>query len=224
MTGFEKLIEKINNDAAASATEIISNANDEIAKIQAEYAKKKEAAHREIFEAALSQAEAIKNDSRSRASREYDAIIANHKNAMISDVVDSAANEIVSLKDEKYISFMSGLLAKVLFGQLAYEKERSEKFGEDVTPENYVLVLRKKDRDAHGEKIIASLRRATVGKLPTAVLDKVVLSSKTISVKGGFVLEAGDVKIDASIEAITENIKKLAGEDISKMLFEGSFE
>ena len=224
MIGFDKLTEKINNDAKIAANEVICKANEEIARIQAEYAAKKENAHKEIFESALSRAESIKNDARARAAREYDAIIAKHKDEMISDVVDSAANEIVSLKDEKYIAFMSGLLAKVLFEQLAYEKDRLEKCGEDVTPEKYVLILRKKDRDAHGEKIIAALRRATVGKISAGVLDKVVLSSKTISVKGGFILDAGEIKIDASIEAIIKNIKKSAGDDIAKMLFEGSLE
>ena len=97
--------------------------------------------------------------------------------------------------------------------------EYLEKHGESITPDKYVLVLRKKDRDALGEKIIASLRRATVGKISSSVLDKVVLSSRTASVKGGFLLEAGDYSLDASIDAIIENIKRKYGEDISEMLF-----
>ncbi len=224
MTGFDKLTAKITDDANATANEIISDANDRIAKLQAEYEMKKEDAHKEIFESAMSQAEAIKNSARTRAENDYNAIIHKHKSNMISRVVDAAANEIVSLKDEKYISFMAGLLANVMFSQLAYEKKHFELHGEDISPEQYVLVLRKRDRDAHGEKIIACLRRATVGKIPASVLDKVVLSSKTVSVKGGFILEAGDMKIDASIEAIMENIKREAGEEISKMLFEGKIQ
>lgn len=220
MTGFDKLTNKINDDAKLAASEIISKANEEVARILAEYEAKKEAAHKEIFESALSSAESIKNIARARADREYNEIITKHKNDMISEVVDAAANEIVSFKDEKYIAFMSGLLANVMFAQLAYEKDRLDNHGEDIAPDKYVLLLRKRDRDAHGEKIIAALRRATVGKIPASVLDKVVLSNRTISVKGGFVLEVGDAKIDASIEAITENIKNVAGEDISKMLFE----
>ncbi len=223
MTGFEKLNAKINQDAQNTANNIICKANEEILKIEAEYAEKKEAAHKEILEFALKQAESIKDDARSRAEREYNAIITKHKNDMIADVVDTAANEIVSFKEEKYISFMSGLLAKVLYDRIAYEKECLESSGENVAPDKYVLVLRKKDRDALGEKIIASLRRATVGKIPASVLDKVVLSSRTASVKGGFILEAGNQKIDASIDAIIEGVKREAGEDISKMLFEGSF-
>lgn len=224
MIGFEKLNAKIIDDAKNTADEIICKAGCEIAKIEAEYAEKKEEAHKEIFEAALKQAESIKLSARSRAEREYNEIILKHKEDVVANIVDAAANEIVSLKEEKYISFMSGLLAKALFGQMAYEQERRETFGEDVAPEKYVLVLRKKDRDAHGEKIIASLRRATVGKIPASVLDKVVLSSRTVSVKGGFILEAGDCKIDASIDAIIENIKKEAGEEIAKMLFDGDIE
>lgn len=219
MTGFEKINQKINQKAEITAEDIICKANDTIEQIKIEYAEKKEAAHKEIFESALVQAESIKVNARAKAQSEYDAIIKKHKDEMVADAVDAAANEIVSFKEEKYISFMSGMLAKVLFGQIAYEREYLEKHGESITPDKYVLVLRKKDRDALGEKIIASLRRATVGKISSSVLDKVVLSSRTASVKGGFILEAGDYSIDASIDAIIENIKRKYGEDISEMLF-----
>lgn len=221
MTGFEKLNEKIISDAKNTADGIICKAQEDIAALLREYEGKKDEAHREIFEAALQQAEEIKVEARAKAQREYDAIVKSHKDRVVADAVDAAANEIVSFKDEKYIAFMSGLLAKVLYSQMAYEKECLESTGENIAPEQYVLVLRKKDRDAHGEKIIAALRRVTVGKIPASVLDKVVLSSRTASVKGGFILEAGDMKIDASIDAIIENIKREYGDDISSMLFDG---
>ena len=224
MIGFEKLNAKINQDAKNTADEIICRAKSDIESIKIEYAEKKDAAHKEIFNSAMEQAESIKVNARSRAQNEYDAIVKKHKDSMIADAVDAAANEIVSFKEEKYISFMSGLLSKVLFGQIAYEKERFDNCGENITPDKYVLVLRKKDRDALGEKIIASLRRSTVGKIPASVLDKVVLSSRTASVKGGFILEAGDYTIDASLDAIIENIIREYGDDISGMLFDGKLE
>ena len=219
MTGFDKLNNKLIVDANKTADEIICKAYEEIAKIEAEYAAKKENAHNDILSSALDQAEGLKNSVRSTVENEYNSIIDKYKHEMITEVVISAANEIVSFKDEKYIGFMAGLLAKVLIGRIAYEKEHLEKNGENITPEKYVLVLRKKDRDAYGEKIIASMRRATVGKIPASVLDKVELSSRTVSVKGGFILEAGGDTIDASIDALIEYTIREAGDDISQMLF-----
>ena len=114
---------------------------------------------------------------------------------------------------------MAGLLAKVLISRIAYEKKHLDAHGENISPDKYVLVLRKKDRDALGEKIIAAMRRATVGKIPANVLDKVVLSSRTASMKGGFILEAGDLAIDVSMDALIEHTITDAREDIAQMLF-----
>lgn len=219
MTGFDKLTEKIINDANKTAEDILANANAEIARIEAEYAKKKENAHNEILSEALGQAESLKSSVRTRVDNEYNEIIKKHQDAMISDVVEAAANEIVSFKEEKYISFMAGLLAKVLISRIAYEKKHLDAHGENISPDKYVLVLRKKDRDALGEKIIAAMRRATVGKIPANVLDKVVLSSRTASMKGGFILEAGDLAIDVSMDALIEHTITDAREDIAQMLF-----
>lgn len=219
MTGFDKLTEKIINDANKTAEDILANANAEIARIEAEYAKKKENAHNEILSEALGQAESLKSSVRTRVDNEYNEIIKKHQDAMISDVVEAAANEIVSFKEEKYISFMAGLLAKVLISRIAYEKKHLDAYGENISPDKYVLVLRKKDRDALGEKIIAAMRRATVGKIPANVLDKVVLSSRTASMKGGFILEAGDLAIDVSMDALIEHTITDAREDIAQMLF-----
>ena len=219
MTGFDKLTEKIINDANKTAEDILANANAEIARIEAEYAKKKENAHNEILSEALGQAESLKSSVRTRVDNEYNEIIKKHQDAMISDVVEAAANEIVSFKEEKYISFMAGLLAKVLISRIAYEKKHLDAHGENISPDKYVLVLRKKDRDALGEKIIAAMRRATVGKIPANVLDKVVLSSRTASMKGGFILEAGNLAIDVSMDALIEHTITDAREDIAQMLF-----
>ncbi len=219
MTGFDKLTEKIINDANKTAEDILLDANAEIARIEAEYAEKKENAHNEILTEALGKAETLKSSVRTRVDNEYNAIIKKHQDAMIADVVEAAANEIVSFKEEKYISFMAGLLAKVLISRIAYEKKHFDAYGENISPDKYVLVLRKKDRDALGEKIIAAMRRATVGKIPANVLDKVVLSSKTASMKGGFILEAGELSIDVSMDALIEHTIIEAREDIAQMLF-----
>ena len=219
MTGFDKLNNRLIEYANKTADEIIAKANEEIAKIEAEYALKKENAHQDILNSALDKAAGLKDSVRSALDAECNAIVDKYKTEMVTEVVISAANEIVSLKDEKYIAFMSGLLAKILIARLAYEKQYLEENGEDIAPEKYVLVLRKKDRDAYGEKIIAAMRRATVGKIPAAVLDKVVLANKTVSVKGGFIIEAGEDKIDASIDAIIEYTIRNAKGEISQMLF-----
>ena len=220
MTGFDKLTAKIHNDAKTAADDIICKAGEEIAKIQTEYAQKKEEANVKIYESAMDKAESIKISARARAESEYNAIIKNHKDTMIANVVDSAANEIVSMKDEKYISFMAGLLLKALQAQLEIEREHLQTHRRDIAPLRYDLVLRKRDRDTCGEDIIAALRRVSVGKIPTNILDKIALSSKTIPVKGGFILEAGENSIDATLDKIIEDIKTYAGEDIAQMLFE----
>ena len=220
MTGFEKLTAKIKNDAQNTADDILCKAGEEIEKIKIEYAQKKEEANVKIYESAMEQAESIKVNARAKADAEYNAIIKQHKDTMIANVVDSAANEIVSLKDEKYITFMAGLLLKALQAQLDKEREYIQEHRRDIAPLRYDLVLRKRDRDTCGEDIIAALRRVSVGKIPANVLDKIVLSNKTIPVKGGFILEAGENSIDATLDKIIEDIKTYAGEDISKMLFE----
>ena len=220
MTGFDKLTAKINDNAKKTADDIICKAGEEIAKIQAEYVQKKEEANVQIYESAMERAEAIKVSARAKADAEYNAIIKQHKDTMIANVVDSATNEIVSLKDDKYVNFMAGLLLKALEHQLDKEREYLQAHRQDIASLSYELILRKRDRDAYAEKIIDVLRNISEGKIPTNVIDKIVISSNTISVKGGFILVAGEDSIDASFDKIIEDIKIYAGKDISKMLFE----
>lgn len=224
MNGLEKIINKILEDAQASADKIISEANEKVAEINADAEKKMQNITNEIFDSAMRDGEAIINTAKSTLDRNSKAIIMSMKNAMVDAAFEEAKKEILELEGEKYAQLMTQLLCKVLSRQVDEEKESLRLYGEDISPDAYEVIMNKKDRDGQGVYIVAGVRRATVGKITGTVLDKVTLSGEVANISGGFILRMGRIEVNASLEAIIAELREEIEAEVMDMLFPAEVE
>ena len=219
MNGLDKIINKILEDAQVCADEIISDANQKAAEINAAAEKKMQDITNEIFDSAMKEGEAIINTAKSTLDRNSKAIIMSMKNAMVDMAFEEAKKEIIELEGEKYAQLMTQLLCKVLSRQVDEEKESMRLYGEDISPDAYEVIMNKKDSDGQGVYIVAGVRRATVGKITGTVLDKVTLSNEVANISGGFILRMGRIEVNASLEAILAELREKIEAEVMDMLF-----
>ena len=219
MNGLEKITNRILEDAKASADKIISDANEKAAEIYAAAEKKKQDITNEIFDSAMKESETIINTARSTLDRNSKAIVMSMKNAMVDRAFEEAKKEFLALDSEKYAQLMTQLLCRVLSARVDEEKESLRLYGEDISPDAYEVIMNKKDRDGQGVYIVAGVRRATVGKITGTVLDKVTLSKEVANISGGFILRMGRVEINASLDAIVDELKEQMTPEVMELLF-----
>ena len=219
MNGLEKITGRILEDAKASADQIISKASAEAAEIYASAEKKKQEITNEIFDSAMKESETIINTARSALDRNCKAIIMSTKNRMVDRAFEEAKKEFLSLDSEKYAQLMTQLLCRVLSARVDEEKESLRLYGEDISPDAYEVIMNRKDRDGQGVYIVAGVRRATVGKITGTVLDKVTLSNEVANISGGFILRMGRVEINASLDAIIDDLKEQMTPEVMELLF-----
>lgn len=219
MNGLEKITGRILDDAKASADKIISKANAEVAEIYAAAEQKKQDITNEIFDSAMKEGETIINTAKSALDRNCKAIVMSMKNSMVDKAFEAAKNEILALESEKYAQLMTQLLCRVLSARVDEEKESLRLYGEDIAPDAYEVIMNKKDRDSQGVYIVAGVRRATVGKITGTVLDKVTLSQEVANISGGFILRMGRVEINASLDAIVDELKEQMTPEVMELLF-----
>lgn len=219
MNGLDKIIDKILEDAHASANEILNNAKREVEVINAEAEAKKQEISDRIYDNAMREGELIINTARSTLDRNSKAMIMEKKTAMVNEAFLAAKQEILSLEPEKYANLMTQLLCRVLTSQINEEKKSMRLYGEDISPDAYEVIMNKNDRDGQGVYIVAGVRRATVGKINGEVLDKVTLSRETANISGGFILRMGRVEVNASLDAIVDELREIMEAEVMELLF-----
>ena len=98
------------------------------------------------------------------------------------------------MEEEAYVDFM-----------VALGKATGETAGQ--------LIFNKRDKEAVGEKVCQ--------KLNEAVKDaKFSLADETKNIKGGFILQVGNVYINNSVEALVAENKDAMNSEVAAMLFE----
>lgn len=220
MVGLEKITEKIIADAKARADEIIADAEQKCREIDEACELKKQQIEQKIESDAVKEGESIKMRAKSGiAMNRRDSMLALRANLIDLAFVE-AQKEILNLDAEQYRGMLSSLLAKVICERVQSESDSVRLYGEDISPEKYEVLMNKKDRDAHGTAIIDGARRAIVGKIPSEILDKVVLSSKNANIDGGFVIKCGDIELNCSVKTLIEGIRPSLEARVAGVLFD----
>ncbi len=175
-------------------------------KKEAALAQAKEKAE-EIVAAARSEADAYLKDEEEKAQKAKDIAISRHKSVadidcrklvlkqkqqLLDQCFDMAVAAIVSLPEEEYVDFLVSL------GKAAGEKEG-------------VLIFNEKDKAAVGETVCQKLSEACGGKF--------VPAEEVRNMAGGFVLQAGKVYINNTVEALVAQHKETMHSEIAEKLF-----
>ena len=223
VTGLEKITGKILSEAQADAERIVAEAQAKCDAIRAQYAARAEALTEQLREDARREGERITARAKSGVTMDKRNILLAARADMIDETYAAAYAELKSLPEEDYLALLVRLLTDALVTCREERKQNLALYGaEEVTaePEKYEVILTPRDRDAYGEKLLAGVRRAVVGKVETGVLDKLVLSSDTAHIDGGLILKYGDVETNCSFEVVFADVRERTEAEVSRMLFD----
>lgn len=219
MVGLEKITQKIIDDAQARADEIIADAQKRCDEIASECERKKQAIEEEIETSAVAEGEEIKSRAKSSIAMSRRDNNLKLRANMLDYAFESAVEYILSLGTAEYRAMMSGIMAKVIYDRVASESESIRLYGEDISPEQYEVLMNKKDLDTNGRTIIDGARRAVVGRVPTDVLDKIVLSEKSVNIDGGFIIRCGDIELNCSVKNLVDGVRPSLESKVLEILF-----
>lgn len=221
MTGLSKITDKILNEARADAAEKLEAAEARCAEIRAEYASRAEEIEKSISARAKAQAEELVGRARSGEETVARNITLSTKAELIDKAFAKAKQEMLEMPDEKYLEFLSSLLAATFIRQLEDEANNRELYGEegDEEVEHYEVLLNVADKARVGEKLLADVSRRLVGKEALTSISKLVLAGDTADIDGGFILRCGSMEINNSLKAIFSEIRPRLEGEVGKILF-----
>lgn len=190
----EKITSKIIGDAEAKKEAVLAEA-----KAKAD----------EIIAAARSEADAFLASETARGEKLKETLISRHKSVadidcrkltlkykqeLLENCFDQAIAALGSLPEEEYVDFLV-------------------KLGKATGEAKGTLIFNEKDKAAVGEKVCSALSAAVEG-------GEFVLSDETRPIAGGFVLQAGKVYINNTVEALVAEHKEAMTGEAHRVLFE----
>ena len=120
-------------------------------------------------------------------------IILAKKQELINPCFDEAVEYIVSIEEEKYIKFLT-------------------EAGKNSGLSQGALIFNKNERDKIGAKVVDALNKA----VPEG---KFTLSEETRNLRGGYMLQNGQVYINNSVEAMVDEKRRELTGDVASILF-----
>lgn len=198
MTGLEKILKVIEDDATAHAEEIISQAqkeSDEIVEAAKQEADKK---FSEMTAKSDADAKAVLSRAESAAALQEKKKILDAKQQIISNVITKARASLAGLSDSEYIDIILKMVKKY-----AHNKEG-------------VILFSRADKQRLPADISSKLSGALAGK-PGAAL---VVSEAVAAIDGGFVLKYGNIEENCSFDALFSSAKEELSDQVNAILFE----
>ena len=221
MNGLSKITDKILNEARAEAAEKLAAADEKCAEITVEYSARAEEIKRGITARSKAQAEEMISRARSSGENVEKNMILSVRAELIDKAFAKAESEILAMPEEKYIDFLSSLLASTFACQLEDEKVNRELYGEegDEVVEKYEVLLGAADKARIGEKLLPDVKRKLVGKDALDKFSMLVMAEDSANIEGGFVLRVGSMEINNSVKAIFGEIRPRLEAEVNKILF-----
>lgn len=197
MTGLEKIVKAIEEEASVRAEEVISQARLEADKIlKAARAE----ADKKCAEIAL-KAEADEKDLLSRAQSAAQLLekkaVLNTKQQMINDVISKARNSLYQLSDAEYADMLLRMIIKY-----AHQKQG-------------VILFSAADKKRLPDNFAARCESA----LMKGEGVNLVFSDEDAGIDGGFILRYGDIEENCSFEALFSAAKEELQDKVNSFLF-----
>ncbi|MDF2905333.1 MAG: hypothetical protein K0R34_654 [Herbinix sp.] len=198
MTGLEKILKVIEDDANAHAEEIISKAQNEANEIISAAKQEADKKCSEITAKSETDVQAVLSRAESAAALQEKKKILDAKQQIISNVITKARNSLTGLSDSEYIDIILKMAKKY-----AHNKEG-------------VILFSRTDKNRLPADISSKLTTALAGK-PGASL---VVSEDVTTIDGGFVLKYGDIEENCSFDALFSSAKEELSDQVNAILFE----
>ena len=221
VNGLQRITDKILGDARTRADEILDQARQESERITSEYAKEADALRRRLSLQAESEAKTFIEKTKASAAAQKSELLLSQKSKLVDEVFENAFEETLALGTAKYAEVVGGLVASAVYDFCRSEAENRALYGEEETEQYaFEILLNKKDRDACGEAVLASVRRKLGGKVPADVLDSMTISGQVRKIKGGAVVCYGPVECNCSLEMVFAQLRRELESEVCQTLFD----
>lgn len=199
MNGIEKIISRINADAAAEVAEIKAASDAKCAALREEYEKRAEAEYAQLAA-----------DGKAAAGTRYDRLcgaarlqakkdLLEEKQALIGETFAKAVDSLVALPEDEYVALCARLAAKSAFS------------GEEE------LVFSPADKASRAAAVCEKANALLAESGKKAAL---TVSDKSRDICGGVILTDGKVEMNCSFELLVGALRNELSGDVAKVLFE----
>ena len=198
MNGIEKIISRIEADAAAEAAAIKAESDGECAAISAEYESRAAAEYEKLAQEAKQAADTRYDRICGGAKLDAKKEILLEKQKLMSAAFDRAAEKLASLPDGDYVALCARLAAGASFSG------REE------------LIFSPSDRAGRGAAICDAANDLLKKAGRTAAL---TVSDETRDIRGGVILRDGKIEMNCSIELLVAGLKNDLSPEVAAVLF-----
>ncbi|MDL2219115.1 V-type ATP synthase subunit E [Ruminococcaceae bacterium OttesenSCG-928-O06] len=178
MTGLDKILQEIRDEAAAEAQQALAKAKAEADEILAAAKTESDAKVAAIEAAATQDVADIERSQESAAALQRRQRTLAQKQTLLAETLDRALQALYALDEDAYFALLSRQAVKA------------------AQPGEGILMLNEKDK----KRLPAGFEKQVADALPAGASLKV--SDATRPIDGGFVLKYGDVEENCSFEAI----------------------
>lgn len=195
----EDILRKIRQDAEAEAAAILAEAQAQKEAALAQGKARAESAAERIGAAGMAAAEEARRRELASASVEVRRLVLSAKQDALEQVFDQALTRLADMGDREYGQLLSRLAA------------------EAAATGDELIIVSARDRGRLGEEWLA----ATNAKVEQRGLPgKLAFADGTRDIRGGLVLQSGDVEVNCSFERTLASLRDGLEPMIAAMLFE----
>ncbi|MDF2950855.1 MAG: hypothetical protein K0S18_438 [Anaerocolumna sp.] len=198
MTGLEKIIKHIEDDAAAISKSILSEAESKAQEIVSAAKAEGEKKRAEITERSKLEVEASLSRAESAALLREKKIILNTKQEIIEDVITKAKESLEKLPEKEYFDVIINMVKKNALNKAGY------------------IVFSKKDKGRLAENFQDVINEVLAGNSGATL----TISEETKEIDGGFILIYGDIEENCSFDALFLAARESLQDKVSKVLFD----
>ncbi len=198
MTGLDKIIKHIEDEAALTARNEIEKAKERAEEILKEAVLEADKKCSEIYEESQNEIKLSLSRSESAAALSEKKLILNAKQEIIADVIKKAQAALTSLPDEEYIVKVRNMIRKYALNQKGH------------------ILFSASD--------LTRLPKDFESSIITALADKsdagLSVSGLTADIDGGFILDYGDIQVNCSFEALISAARETLQDKVREILFQ----
>lgn len=198
MTGLEKILKHIEEDAAAAADKVLTEAKGKADEIMAAARAESDKKCADIAERSKLDVQSSLSRAESAANLQEKRLILNAKQEIIGEVINLAKESIIKLPDNQYFDTIVKMVQKYALaqtGQILFSKTDLSRL-----PEQFEIPL-----------------TASLNQKKGAALS---ISKETVNIDGGFILVYGDIEINCSFDALFAAAKDTLQDKVSEVLFD----
>lgn len=198
MTGLDKIIKQIEEEASSSADAVIAQAKEQAGEIIAAAKAEGDKRRTEIEKKLKTDVQSSLSRGESAAGLQKNKIILNAKQEIINDIILKARESLQELSDQEYFDIILKMITKHALNQK----------GE--------IVFSPKDKKRMPDQFEVSLKDALSGKEGA----ELIISDSTRDITGGFILVYGDIEENCSFDALFLSAKNTLQDKVNSLLFQ----